>query len=496
MDIVDQTITLVEQLTGQKVPFIARKADLFPSDLFTRGGIGYSQFNEILLSLGYDRISRDFFDYVFDTGGRYEPYLSPEISSLEGLRSGVEKFRVQALLLYGNVKYGFKRLSPLDRTSIEKEVCKILPIPKQAYENRHNPLHTLTAIPAEDTYYLGYLVYNEVKRQLDSEPGNVDLQQKHNSILEIRKKGKRNHDVYLTYDHMDVYVATSMRERHEYYLVNRFIDNLFSHPTIKPLNLRFFDPTQAYCEDRLDKGLVEGLMLKRAKCTIYHAQETDTLGKDSELATTLAQGKPVIAYVPKLSDRDTFLATALTLSDCLYPGLERKTHLEKLLRLYDPDSAWTNGEIRNCLSGAVPFDERRVSEIVFEKARAKYESRAKMLSHDHPLGLQMNLATGVANGVLVVRSVSQCAELLRRVILNEMKFSVEESAVDGKVRYLLRESISGCVYRAMTSDELLTNSFWNFYLKDNKHPVSVHSQTGPKQQLDLNLMHEDEGSFP
>lgn len=39
-------------------------------------------------------------------------------------------------------------------------------------------------------------------------------------------------------------------------------------------------------------------MLKRARCTIYMAQETDTFGKDSELATTLAQGKPVIVFCP------------------------------------------------------------------------------------------------------------------------------------------------------------------------------------------------------
>src|SRR5205807_9604853 len=73
---------------------------------------------------------------------------------------------------------------------------------------------------------------------------------------------------------------------------------IFDHPTIRDLKLRWFDPTQAYCVERIDKGLAEALMLKRAKCTVYLVQETDTLGKDSELASTLAQGKPVIAFVP------------------------------------------------------------------------------------------------------------------------------------------------------------------------------------------------------
>jgi hypothetical protein len=33
-------------------------------------------------------------------------------------------------------------------------------------------------------------------------------------------------------------------------------------------------------------------------------QDTDTLGRDSELAATLAQGKPVIAYVPRITVAD------------------------------------------------------------------------------------------------------------------------------------------------------------------------------------------------
>ncbi|HNP84363.1 MAG TPA: hypothetical protein PKN47_23115 [Nitrospira sp.] len=413
MDITDETISWLEKLTGQKVPLPEKQSDLFPREAFSKGGIGYSQFNEMLLSLGYDRITRDFFDYLFADGNQASQGQStPHISTFEDYKRGIERFRSQSLLLFGNVKYGFKRLSCLDKTSIERELTRILPIPQEVFRQRHKPLHTLSRIGAEDTYYLGYLVYNEIKRELDLAPESEDLKAKHQMILEIRKKGRRNHDIYLTYDHMDVYVATSMRERHEYFLVNRFIQNLFSAPNLTPLNLRFFDPTQAYCEDRLDKGLVEGLMLKRAKCTIYHAQETDTLGKDSELATTLAQGKPVIAYVPKLRDRDEFLSSAIALSDHLYPGLPRETHLAKLLRLYDPDSAWSNAKIREWLSGTKSSDEQEICELIFEKAQAKYESRARMLSRDHPLGLQMNLATGVANGVMVVRSVSQCAELL------------------------------------------------------------------------------------
>ena len=115
---------------------------------------------------------------------------------------------------------------------------------------------------------------------------------------EYLKIGKRNHIAYLSSDHLDVYVATSMRLEHEYIFVNRFVSNVFSKEILAKLKIRWFDPTQAYCDDRIDKGLSEALMLKRAKCTLYLVQESDTFGKDSELASTLAQGKPVVAYVP------------------------------------------------------------------------------------------------------------------------------------------------------------------------------------------------------
>ena len=79
-----------------------------------------------------------------------------------------------------------------------------------------------------------------------------------------------------------------MRRRHEYLEIAEFTNAVFQDDRVRDLHLRWFDPTQAYCIDRIDKGLAEALMLKRAKCTLYLAQELDTLGKDSELASTLA----------------------------------------------------------------------------------------------------------------------------------------------------------------------------------------------------------------
>ena len=106
-----------------------------------------------------------------------------------------------------------------------------------------------------------------------------------------RKTARANTDDYLIASKIDVYVATSMRENWEFSETASFLVDVFDreHEILKCLD--YFDPTQSLLGS-VDKGLLEGLMLNRVRATLYMTQESDTLGKDSELASTLAQGKP------------------------------------------------------------------------------------------------------------------------------------------------------------------------------------------------------------
>lgn len=115
-----------------------------------------------------------------------------------------------------------------------------------------------------------------------------------------QEQALRNLNQYLAADHLDVYVATSMRSDADFVSVNQFVKGLFGRPKIRSLKLRYFNPTQSWTDDRIAKGLVEALMLRRSRLTIYMAQKSDTFGKDSEASVALGQGKPVIVYVPKL----------------------------------------------------------------------------------------------------------------------------------------------------------------------------------------------------
>ena len=425
--------------------------------------IGYSQFNEILLLMGYDRITHAFFQYLIDGSTLYTP--GSALSSLEQLREGVDRFRKLALLLFGNVKFAFKHLSR-DTEQLNDWLWRLSPRDEEELSTRHDPVQSLLPIQGEDTYFLGYIVQRELKRRLEENPDDHEAQAAEAKRREIVGNGIRNHEAYLASDHLDVYVATSMRERHEYLLVHDWTQQIFQHPKLSTLKLRWFDPTQAYCQDRIDKGLSEALMLKRAKCTLYFVQETDTLGKDSELASTLAQGKPVIAFVPQPSPND--VEALISKLKTLYPEKSESSILLDQLRIFEPEAAWKDPAVRIWLDNPANLDPEKIKIRLFDSVSNHYERRAKVLREDHPLGIQVNLDTGVANGVLVVRSVSDCAELIWRVVTKNLDFVLDTQIIDGHEYVFLRETVSGCVYRVMTGDAMLTNAFWNFYLEPDE----------------------------
>lgn len=90
-----------------------------------------------------------------------------------------------------------------------------------------------------------------------------------------------------------------------------------------------------------------------------------------------------------------------------------------------------------------------------------YEKRAKILMGLHPLCMQVNLESGVTNGVLVVRNPNDCARLLYNLLTNRMDLTMKK--VNGC--NILEEQISHCAYRVITENEKLTNCFWNYFSK-------------------------------
>jgi len=107
-----------------------------------------------------------------------------------------------------------------------------------------------------------------------------------------------------------------------------------------------------------------------------------------------------------------------------------------------------------------------VCKILAIAEHYNFERRADTLIKSHPLAMQVDLKSGVANGVLVVRNPQECAKLLYEVLTNDMKFTIKHMVKEGEKEGItvLEEKVSGCPFRVVTDNEKLTNSFWNFYL--------------------------------
>ncbi|MXZ92648.1 MAG: hypothetical protein F4W95_14585 [Chloroflexi bacterium] len=123
------------------------------------------------------------------------------------------------------------------------------------------------------------------------------IQAVHRAYVAARKIALNNTQTYLSMvGDLDVYVATSMRSRDDFREMADFCEKVFEDPDLKDLNLRYFDPTLSAAEHHEDKGLLECLMVRRAKALVLYAGSRDSFGKDAEAAMALSLGKPVIIH--------------------------------------------------------------------------------------------------------------------------------------------------------------------------------------------------------
>lgn len=498
--------------------------------------IGHEEFNELLLLFNQQRVTRAFFTFFFLNK---DPCVAPEYSkafvTFDQLKAGIRRVRGYAMLKSGNFRFAFQRLSEVEEPHVLLDRldpwCRHAPAETSALCARRAALTRPTSqgdvIDGDATWLLGYLsseglnsdgkALEKITEATRGAPNATTKQSVEayriakDNLAKLRAEqnaaramGKRNSVTYLTWDYVDVYVATSMRHFWEYEETHRFLKEVFSVELKDLPTIRHFDPTQSYCDSVIDKGLIESLMLKRARCTIYMAQDGDTLGKDSELAATLAQGKPVVAYVPQIRvaelgnyvkdlERRSIGYFKKKLHTLLADGFfdkpdnrERVTQLAKNIG-FAFESAQAGSEAYNILELVREFEKTRRFQIIgdeegeFRKGNSErlekaarflaavesvaMDNRAETIRRKHPLSMQVHLETGVANGVLVARNARECAHLVRGVLTSSLSFDIKpEPETAEPIATVLIERETGSRFRVVTLDECLTNSFWNFYL--------------------------------
>jgi len=145
------------------------------------------------------------------------------------------------------------------------------------------------------------LMYEEAPDAIDDEASVLALYDgQWKAFSKARADALENTRIYLSAcNDLDVYVATSMRTRGDFREMATTCDRIFSASELAPYNIRYFDPTLSAAQHHEDKGLIECLMVKTAKLLLYFAQHRESLGKVSEYAMALSQGKPVIVLCPE-----------------------------------------------------------------------------------------------------------------------------------------------------------------------------------------------------
>ncbi len=157
-------------------------------------------------------------------------------------------------------------------------------------------------------YAKGQYAHLQPQLQLSADDFMEEVLEDEDSLLEkihrvaqdftrARRAALSNTAMYLSMvGDLDVYIATSMRNRDDFRDMADFSETVFAYDQLQTLKLRYFDPTLSAAEHHEDKGIIECLMVKCAKALILNAGSRDSYGKDAEAAMALSLGKPVIIF--------------------------------------------------------------------------------------------------------------------------------------------------------------------------------------------------------
>jgi hypothetical protein len=294
---VDHFLGLVHALTGTEVkPLKANERDALASAIRDDSRrLDCSQLNELLLLVNKDRIEGPFFDYFFpkELTVALLPRAVDHFQRVAMLCFGNFVFAYRQLSRATSAKELRKLLEGVGRSREELE---------KSFKTRTPKILEIDPIARDQTFLIGYLsarqiagdklyadVLHAAAAELLSKPGVSwddllkrieqlsqerdraqilfivaryrslhkdhgvnefaaalekdvlpQLKQSVQELTDAQQRAAHNQDIYLTWDHMDVYFATSMRKRWEFEDLYDFVSGLMGRPELAELNLRYF----------------------------------------------------------------------------------------------------------------------------------------------------------------------------------------------------------------------------------------------------------------
>jgi hypothetical protein len=95
------------------------------------------------------------------------------------------------------------------------------------------------------------------------------------------------------------------------------------------------------------------------------------------------------------------------------------------------------------------------------------DQRERFYRDVHPLSRLIDFKSGVPVGAIVTSNRDHVRELLVRIFENRMEYRIDQNK-PGHLR--LREVLTNSVVRLQTGDDLLRETFWNYYHRTPRAP--------------------------
>lgn len=418
------------------------------------------QLNQLLIMSGLNGIKYGFYKYYWLSEPNTHPYKvrsvedfdekytkETAITSLKQLKWGLRRIYIDGLLYYGNITNGFKHLSH-KRESELIAFFKDKNFETEVIKSRGKPLK-FQNIPKDDRYLISEMACKTYEMPADKDNLRTFLIENYRAAVKAGVPKPKIRDLF------------SEKYNKEKYS-NNF--NLFEYSAEDIMEFQVTEEKEigekySLIADRFDKA--RRMALQNTK--YYLSLVTDL---DVYLATSMRKKQHFIEMAEtcekifkdkKINDLNLrFFDPTISSAD----GHEDKGLIECLMvkcakvLIYsagENESYGKDAEAAMALSSGKP--------VIFY---CMTMNKAEFYKKVHPLTKLIDFSTGVANGAMITFNITEVVELLFRVFNNQMEYQIEQHK---KGYFRLLEKSTQSTVRIQTNNELLSNSFWNYFDK-------------------------------
>jgi hypothetical protein len=420
--------------------------------------IHVTHFNQ-LLHLNHEAgASNGFFEYYFCSAPQCHPYpvdkiidISPNIdekgiSSLKQMEWGLRRFYIDALLFWGDIRSAYRHLRTKSYSEIEEYFTAKRFDSKQM--RKRGAILPLKDIPENDRY----LISEVACKAYSSEDigGPVMMERALLDVYRICGNDKIKIEDLFNRPPRDIEACMNMLLPMAEEIIDERIESEEDIPRlVKPLVERFNRARQSALDNtRLYLSIVNELDVYVATSMRSKSQFLQMAADCNFIFSQEGLNRFNIRYFdPTKSAADSHEDKGLL--ECLMVKCAKAL----LYFAGEEDTFGKDAEVAMAMSLGKPV-------IILCPNSNKGKERMRIFKEIHPLGRLIHFDTGIAVGAMVTQSRDEASILLDRILNNSMEYDFENHG-DGYFR--LRERLTDSVVRLQTNNQMLRESFWNYY---------------------------------